>query len=47
MSVVRCKNCLKRFKIEQNAEIAACPNCKTKFRISWPRPNQAMIRGLA
>ncbi|MEM3010617.1 MAG: hypothetical protein QXE76_02280 [Candidatus Bathyarchaeia archaeon] len=47
MSEVRCVNCLQRFKVELKAEEATCPNCKTKYRISWPTPNQAKIRGLA
>ncbi|MGB9853311.1 MAG: hypothetical protein ACPLRY_00670 [Candidatus Bathyarchaeales archaeon] len=47
MSEVRCKNCLKRFQVPLGAETAECPHCKTKFRISWPTPTQAMIRGVA
>ncbi|MCZ2855704.1 MAG: hypothetical protein O2U62_01280 [Candidatus Bathyarchaeota archaeon] len=47
MSEVRCLNCLKRFKVEPNAEEATCPNCKTRYRISWTTPAQAKIRGRA
>lgn len=46
LSEVRCLNCLKRFQVPQGAESAVCPNCKTKYRISWPTPTQAKIRGL-
>ncbi|HKZ94004.1 MAG TPA: hypothetical protein VJ249_05425 [Candidatus Bathyarchaeia archaeon] len=47
MSEVRCLNCLKRFQVQLNAETATCPHCNTKFRISWPAPGQAKVRGLA
>ncbi|UCG36154.1 MAG: hypothetical protein JSV64_05910 [Candidatus Bathyarchaeota archaeon] len=47
MSEVRCLNCLKRFPVLPKAETAICPKCKTKYRISWPTPNQAKVRGLA
>ncbi len=47
MSEVRCLNCLKRFSVQLKAEEATCPQCNTKYRISWPRPDQAKIRGLA
>ncbi|KPV64998.1 MAG: hypothetical protein AOA65_0597 [Candidatus Bathyarchaeota archaeon BA1] len=47
MSEVRCLNCLKRFPVELRAEEAACPYCKMRYRISWPRPDQPKIRGLA
>ncbi|MCW3986076.1 MAG: hypothetical protein NWE91_06685 [Candidatus Bathyarchaeota archaeon] len=47
MSEVRCLNCLKRFPVQSKAETAICPNCKTKYRISWPTLNQAKVRGLA
>ncbi|UCE97091.1 MAG: hypothetical protein JSV51_07305, partial [Candidatus Bathyarchaeota archaeon] len=46
-SEVRCLNCLKRFVVPPKAEKAACPNCKTKYRISWPTMHQAKVRGLA
>ncbi|MCK4498041.1 hypothetical protein KAU25_02460 [Candidatus Bathyarchaeota archaeon] len=46
-SEVRCLNCLKRFAVQAQVETATCPHCKTKYRISWPAPNQAKIRGLA
>ncbi|WP_455141126.1 hypothetical protein [Candidatus Hodarchaeum mangrovi] len=47
MNEVRCLNCLKRFPIEQNTELAKCPQCNTQYRISWPKPDQPKIRGLA
>ncbi|UCH31519.1 MAG: hypothetical protein JSV05_08510 [Candidatus Bathyarchaeota archaeon] len=47
MSEVRCLNCLKRFLVPLKTEVMACPYCKTKYRISWPTPNQAKVRGLA
>jgi len=47
MSEVRCLNCLKRFSVQLKAEKAECPHCKTKYRISWPTPNQAKVRGIA
>lgn len=45
--VVRCKNCLERFSVEPGAEKATCPHCNKEWRISWPRPGQATIRGAA
>lgn len=45
MNEVRCLNCLKRFSVQEKAEEATCPNCDTKYRISWPRPDQPKIRG--
>jgi len=47
MSKVRCLNCLKRFPVNAGAKEVACPYCKTKYRISWPREDQPKIRGLA
>ncbi|MGD8565399.1 MAG: hypothetical protein PVF96_03535 [Candidatus Bathyarchaeota archaeon] len=47
MSSVRCLNCLKRFSVPPKAEMAVCPKCETKYRISWPTPKQAKVRGLA
>ncbi|MDH5482246.1 MAG: hypothetical protein OEY22_05145 [Candidatus Bathyarchaeota archaeon] len=46
MSEVRCLNCLKRFSVNAGADEAACPYCKTRYRISWPRQDQPKIRGL-
>ena len=43
----RCLNCLKHFPVILDATIASCPNCKIKYRISWPWPGQPKIRGLA
>ncbi|MFQ6074196.1 MAG: MJ0042-type zinc finger domain-containing protein [Candidatus Bathyarchaeia archaeon] len=47
MSEVRCLNCLRRFEVQPNAREATCPNCQTRYRISWPTPTQAKIRGRA
>ena len=46
-SKCRCLNCLERFPIESNVKEATCPNCKIKYRVSWPWPGQPKIRGLA
>ena len=46
MNEVRCLNCLKRFQVQLNATEAECPKCNTKFRISWPKPDQPKIRGI-
>jgi DNA-directed RNA polymerase subunit RPC12/RpoP len=47
MNEVRCLNCLKRFQVQQNTEKTACPHCQTKYRISWPKPDQPKVRGIA
>jgi len=47
ISKCRCLNCLERFPIESNVKEAECPNCKIKYRVSWPWPGQPKIRGLA
>ena len=44
---VRCLNCLKRFEIQPKTDKATCLHCKTNYRISWPRPDQPKIRGIA
>ena len=44
---VRCLNCLKRITVEPGAEKATCSSCGTEFVLSWPRPDQAKVRGLA
>ncbi len=46
-SKCRCLNCLERFPIDSNVKEATCPNCKIKYRVSWPWPGQPKIRGLA
>ena len=45
MGVVRCLNCFERFKVPPRAERAACPSCGWEWRISWPNPKLAKIRG--
>ncbi|MHA1994957.1 MAG: hypothetical protein ACW97Z_10475 [Candidatus Hodarchaeales archaeon] len=47
MNEVRCLNCLKRFQVQLISEKAECPQCNTQYRISWPKPDQPKIRGLA
>ena len=42
---VRCLNCFERFRPEVRAERAECPSCGMSWRISWPFPNTAKIRG--
>lgn len=42
---VRCLNCFTRFAPEIGAERAACPSCGVEWRISWPWPSFAKIRG--
>jgi hypothetical protein len=42
---VRCLNCFERFRPAAKAERAACPACKVEWRISWPYPKTAKIRG--
>ena len=44
-SVVRCKACITRFEVPLGAETAKCPECGTEWRISWPEPGTAYIRG--
>lgn len=45
--VVRCKACIKRFEVPLGATLAECPYCGKKWRISWPKPGHAYIRGEA
>jgi len=45
--MVRCKNCIKRFRVEPGATKAKCPYCGVEYRISWPKPDLPYIRGLA
>lgn len=42
---VRCLNCFERFRPPARAEKATCPKCGTEWRISWPDPKMAKIRG--
>ena len=45
--VVRCKACEIRFEVPLDVELAECPRCGTKWRISWPAPGHAYVRGQA
>ena len=42
---VRCLNCFARFRPRSHADRAACPQCSAEWRISWPYPKTAKIRG--
>lgn len=42
---VRCLSCFARFWPEPGAERASCPSCGLEWRISWPYPKTAKIRG--
>lgn len=42
---VRCLCCLGRFWPDNGAERATCPECGIEYRISWPFPGTAKIRG--
>ena len=42
---VRCLKCFTRFRPNLGAETAACPKCGMDWRISWPAPKLAKIRG--
>ncbi len=44
-SVVRCKACITRFEVPQDATEATCPECGAEWRISWPEPDTPYIRG--
>jgi len=43
--MVRCKNCIQRFKVGPKATEAKCPYCGMEYRISWPKPDLPYIRG--
>ncbi len=42
---VRCLACFTRFRPKQGSEEAKCPNCGIEWRISWPYPKTAKVRG--
>jgi hypothetical protein len=43
--MVRCKNCIQRFKVEPpGVEEATCPHCGIEYIISWPKPDMPYIR---
>ncbi|MFQ5758448.1 MAG: hypothetical protein ACE5IF_02075 [Candidatus Bathyarchaeia archaeon] len=44
---VRCLNCLKRIPVKPEDKEVTCPHCKITYRLSWPKPDQAKIRGRA
>ncbi|MDH5462208.1 MAG: hypothetical protein OEX09_08325 [Candidatus Bathyarchaeota archaeon] len=44
---VRCLNCLRRIPVKSKVKEVTCPRCKITYRVSWPQPDQAKIRGRA
>jgi rRNA maturation endonuclease Nob1 len=43
---VRCQACFERFRPSPiGTERAQCPRCGIEWRISWPYPRTAKIRG--
>ena len=42
--VVRCKACIKRFEVPLGVNVATCPYCSKKWRISWPQAGVAYIQ---
>jgi predicted nucleic acid-binding Zn-ribbon protein len=44
---VRCKNCVSRFDVKKGEMLATCPNCGTKWNLSWPKPDLPYIRNKA
>jgi hypothetical protein len=42
---VRCLNCFERFRPPAKSERTLCPACGVEWRISWPFPGTAKIRG--
>jgi hypothetical protein len=42
---VRCLQCFKRFRPGPGSNTASCPECGMEWRISWPYPKTAKIRG--
>jgi rRNA maturation endonuclease Nob1 len=42
---VRCLNCFERFCPSRGTDKSTCPKCGMEWRISWPYPQTAKIRG--
>ena len=42
---VRCHACFTRFRPKPGATQAKCPKCEIEWRISWPYPKTAKVRG--
>ncbi|UCE52721.1 MAG: hypothetical protein JSV31_26275 [Desulfobacterales bacterium] len=42
---VRCQACFTRFRPNLGAERAKCPDCGVEWRLSWPYPKTARVRG--
>jgi hypothetical protein len=42
---VRCLACFARFWPKRGADRAACPKCGMEWRISWPFPRTAKVKG--
>ncbi|WP_148212128.1 hydrogenase maturation nickel metallochaperone HypA [Ferroglobus placidus] len=43
----RCLNCRQRFEVPKGAEVAECPHCGAKWRISWVDEDQPKVQGPA
>jgi hypothetical protein len=42
---IRCLNCFHRFNPKPGALETVCPQCHMEWRLSWPYPGTAKIRG--
>jgi hypothetical protein len=42
---VRCLTCFERFRPSEGSDRAKCPKCGVEWRISWPYPKTARVRG--
>ncbi len=42
---VRCLTCFTRFRPKIGAERTKCPKCGIEWRLSWPYPKTAKVRG--
>jgi len=42
---IRCQACFTRFRPKPGAERAKCPKCDIEWRLSWPYPKTAKVRG--
>jgi rRNA maturation endonuclease Nob1 len=42
---VRCMACFSRFRPQPGTQRTACPRCGMQWRISWPYPRTAKLRG--
>jgi len=42
---VRCLSCFERLRVPSGCNVMTCSNCQMEWRISWPYPQTAKIRG--